>query len=205
MNEFTVKEIADLLEVSKTTVQKYIKKTRLSYDHISKNKQFYSYDKVRRIIKAIKPDYDLAAFDLENNTENSKENLENSKAETENSKENLENSKAETENSKEKQDITEKMLEMLQKEIDKKDQEIKDLRDKLDKAYGTIADMANKAQYITAADKTAQIIDKSQVQDEISQDQEKKNEPAADFPKYDETQQLKETKKGFFSRLFGRG
>ena len=57
------------------------------------------------------------------------------------------------------------MLEMLKEEIRKKDKQIERLQDSLDKAYMTIGDLANKAQYITSADKTAQIMDKQQQKD----------------------------------------
>ena len=86
---------------------------------------------------------------------------------------------------------------MLQQEIDKKDQEIRDLREKLDKAYDRIADMADKAQYITAADKTALIMDKKQQQDAADQ-------TAAPGEEKEVIVQPQEDKKGFFGRLFGR-
>lgn len=66
-----------------------------------------------------------------------------------------------------------KMLEMLQVEIEKKDQQIERLQDSLDKAYAEIADLAKKAQYITAADKTVQIMDKQQQQEETAAEEVK--------------------------------
>lgn len=66
------------------------------------------------------------------------------------------------------QNTAAKMLEMLQAEIEKKDQQIERLQNSLDKAYAEIADLAKKAQYITAADKTVQIMDKQQRQEEAA-------------------------------------
>lgn len=50
------------------------------------------------------------------------------------------------------------LLEMLKEEIKKKDQQIEHLQKRLDHAQDLIADMAQKAQYITAADKTEKIM-----------------------------------------------
>jgi len=66
------------------------------------------------------------------------------------------------------QNTAAKMLEMLQAEIEKKDQQIERLQNSLDKAYAEIADLAKKAQYITAADKTVQIMDKQQQKEEAT-------------------------------------
>ena len=57
-----------------------------------------------------------------------------------------------------KDDISKELIEMLKEEIKKKDQQIEKLQNSLDKAYTQIADMAQKAQYITAADKTEKIM-----------------------------------------------
>jgi len=203
MKDYTVKQIADLLKVSKTTVQKYIKAAAIKYDYVEYNKQFYSYEKAKGIIKGIRENFDFSALDTENQVENSttktENQVENSTTKTENSQEKTENSPPKTENSTTEQDTTNRMLDMLQKEIEKKDQEIKDLREKLDKAYDRIADMADKAQYITAADKTALIMDKKQQQEEV----EKPAAAGSDQVEATEQPQQKE-KVGFFKRLFGR-
>ena len=196
MKDFTVKDIADLLKVSKTTVQKYIKAASIQYDYIERNKQFYSPEKAKEIIKSIKPEFDLSELGFAN----SQEETENSKTETENSKEKLEKSQTESENSQEKTanseisaDATQRMLDMLQQEIEKKDKMITDLQEKLDKAYDKIADMADKAQYITAADKTAQLMDKQQKKEDTEIVSAAAPDPEA--PK---------EKKSFFAKIVGR-
>ena len=55
-------------------------------------------------------------------------------------------------------DVSKELIEMLKEEIKKKDQQIERLQQRLDHAHDLIADMAQKAQYITAADKTEKIL-----------------------------------------------
>ena len=190
MKYYTMKDIADTLKVSKTTVRKTIKAAAIDYDKVESNKYFYSIDKTKQIIKNINSDFDLRGLqsDLETEnsktkfansqtkttiltansqteTENSKTKFANSQTETENSKTKFANSQTETENSK----TIEVALNILEKQLNEKDNTIKDLQEKLAAAYTqigeqskTIADLAAKAQYITAADKTAQLLDKQE-------------------------------------------
>ena len=60
---YTVKEIADILGVSKTTIQKYIKASAIDYDYIEKNKQYYGIDKAKIIIKGVRNDFDVAEIE----------------------------------------------------------------------------------------------------------------------------------------------
>ena len=171
--EYTVKEIADLLQVSKTTVQKVIKANNIVYDYVSKNKQYYSYEKAKQIIGLLRKDFDFTKLEI------SQTKLENK----------IENSKTDI-------DTVNRMLDMLQQEIEKKDKTIQDLQNKLDKAYTQITDLATKAQYITAADKTAQIMDKQQQKESIVNAAAANNEESM--------QQQPQTKKSFLKRLFNR-
>ena len=174
MRFYTVKEIADILGVSKTTVQKAIKAANIEFDKVEKNRQYYSFDKTKQIIVKVNKDFDLGTLQVGLEVENSPTKIEiqteNSQILTENSPTKSENSKTKTENSP----TIEKVLEILEKQLDEKDNTIKDLQEKLATAYSqiseqskTIADLATKAQYITAADKTAQIMDKQQKQEEM--------------------------------------
>ena len=167
MKFYTVKEIADILGVSKTTVQKAIKAAGIEFDKVEKNRQYYSFEKTKKIIIKVNKDFYLGALQSDFDVENSPTKTEN---QTENSPIESENSKTKTENSP----TIEKALEILEKQLDEKDSTIKDLQEKLAAAYSqiseqskTIADLATKAQYITAAAKTAQIMDKQQKQEEI--------------------------------------
>ena len=176
MKYYTMRDIADILKVSKTTVRKAIKAAAIEYDKVESNKYFYSIDKTKQIIKNINSDFDLRGLQSELETENSKTKFANSQTETailtansqtktENSKTKFANSQTETENSK----TIEVALNILEKQLNEKDNTIKDLQEKLAAAYTqigeqskTIADLAAKAQYITAADKTAQLLDKQE-------------------------------------------
>ena len=185
MKYYTMKDIADTLKVSKTTVRKAIKAAAIDYDKVESNKYFYSIDKTKQIIKNINSDFDLRGLQSDLETENSETKFANSQTETailtansqtetENSKTKFANSQTETENSK----TIEVALNILEKQLNEKDNTIKDLQEKLTAAYTqigeqskTIADLAAKAQYITAADKTAQLLDKQENnQEETKQD-----------------------------------
>ena len=174
MKFYTVKEIADILGVSKTTVQKAIKAAAIEWDKVEKNRQYYSFEKTKQIIVKVKKYFDLGTLqfglEVENSPTKTENQTENSQILTENSPTESENSKTKTENSP----TIDKALEILEKQLDEKDSTIKDLQEKLAAAYSqiseqskTIADLATKAQYITAADKTAQIMDKQQKQEEM--------------------------------------
>ena len=176
MKFYTVKEIADILGVSKTTVQKAIKAAAIEFDKVEKNRQYYSFEKTKQIIVKVNKDFDLGTLqvglEVENSPTKTENQTENSQILTENSPTESENSKTKTENSP----TIDKALEILEKQLDEKDSTIKDLQEKLAAAYSqiseqskTIADLATKAQYITAADKTAQIMDKQQKQEEMKE------------------------------------
>jgi excisionase family DNA binding protein len=174
MKFYTVKEIADILGVSKTTVQKAIKAAAIEFDKVEKNRQYYSFEKTKQIIVKVNKDFDLGTLQVGLEVENSPTKTEN---QTENSQILTENSPTESENSKtqiENSPTIEKALKILEKQLDEKDNTIKDLQEKLAAAYSqiseqskTIADLATKAQYITAADKTAQIMDRQQKQEKM--------------------------------------
>lgn len=185
MKYYTIKDIADTLKVSKTTVRKAIKAAAIDYDKVESNKYFYSIDKTKQIIKNINSDFDLRGLQSDLETENSETKFANSETktailtenlqiETENSETKFANSKTETENSQ----TIQAALNILEKQLNEKDNTIKDLQEKLAAAYTqigeqskTIADLAAKAQYITAADKTAQLLDKQENnQEETKQD-----------------------------------
>ena len=183
MKYYTMKDIADTLKVSKTTVRKAIKAAAIDYDKVESNKYFYSIEKTKQIIKNINNDFDLRGLQSDLETENSETKFANSQTKTANSQTEtailtansqtktansqtkFANSQTETENSK----TIEVALNILEKQLNEKDNTIKDLQEKLAAAYTqigeqskTIADLAAKAQYITAADKTAQLLDKQE-------------------------------------------
>ena len=219
--EYTVKELAELLDVSKPTVQKVINDNAIQEDKIVKNKyRYYSGQKVLFIIKNIKPDFDFSV--LSQNTEKPQEITENNEEPVEKSPQNTTNVPQTPPNTQNFESLN-RMLDVIEQQLKQKDEELaqknkeiqylreqnererKDLLDKLDKAYAKIAEMGQGAQYITAADKTVQIIDK-QAQEGADAASDVVITPAAKSeetkPK-EEEQQAHPQKKSFLKKLFG--
>ena len=176
---FTVKEIANFIGVSKPTVQKVINENFIEADKIEKNKfRYYSYEKTVFIIRLLKPDFDFSI--LPKNTEKELKNTEKPQ--------NIPQDPLETIEKSQSNEHTERLITLIEQQLneknrllaqkDKEIQEIRekaekeraDLQDKLAAAYAQISEMAQKAQYITAADKTAQIMDKQSKEDSSSKD-----------------------------------
>lgn len=206
MKEYTVKEIADIIEVSKPTVQRAINSAAVEADTVDKQqRRFYSEDKAREIIISIKPNFDFSTCDIppqsatDTDTNRNTEKQADTKADTESNTAPQSETDRNTAPQNENSSTIDKALDILEKQLEDKDKTIKDLQDKLAAAYdkiadqsNTIADLAQKAQYITAADKTALIMDKQQKAAEEAEIVE------------DTVEAKEENKKGFFSRLFKR-
>lgn len=92
-------------------------------------------------------------------------------------------------------DVSKELIEMLKDEIKKKDQQIERLQERLDHAQDLIADMAQKAQYITAADKTEKIMMQQPKENVVESDAD--NSETATAPQEKTIQ-----KRGFWKRLF---
>lgn len=194
---YTVKEIADLLEVSKTTIQKIIKATEIEYDHIEKNRQYYCISKVKEIIKSFKEDFDFSIFEneTENQVENSPTETENKDVSFENSTTNSAKSKTKSENSTTESDMQiaalNRMIDLIQKQLDEKDKQlaikdkqIEDLSERLKEAMH----LTKEAQFITAADKQTQLIEAAKDKEIIMNNEDQKT------PK----------KKSIFAKIFGK-
>lgn len=198
---YTVKEIAELLKVSKTTIQKIIKAAAIDYDHMEKNRQYYSWDKAKVIIKEFNSDFDFSIF--ENQTENLQTESEKQERSFEKSQTENENSTTKNENSttdpadqlatlNRMLDLIQKQLEEKDKQLAIKDKQIEDLSERLKEAMH----LTKEAQYITAADKTTQLIEAGKINDPAAADPEIIIEDPAADPKESNA------KKGFFTRFF---
>lgn len=218
--EYTVKELAELLDVSKPTVQKVINDNAIQEDKIVKNKyRYYSGQKVLFIIKNIKPDFDFSV--LSQNTKKPQEITENNEEPVEKSPQSTANVLQTPPNTQNFESLN-RMLDVIEQQLKQKDEELaqknkeiqylreqnererKDLLDKLDKAYAKIAEMGQGAQYITAADKTVQIIDK-QAQEGAAAASDVVITPAAESEETkskEEEQQAHPQKKSFLKKLF---
>lgn len=188
---YTVKEIADLVKVSKTTIQKIIKSIGIDFDYVEKNRQYYSFDKAKRIILDFNPDFEFPI--VENQSEKQSENSKSITANIENS---CENSKTKSENSKTEAedqiaalnrmlDIIQKQLEEKDKQLSIKDKQIADLSDRLKEAML----LTKGQQYIAAADKTTELIEAA------TDPEQKTNSFDPDLPP---------KKKSFWERWFSR-
>lgn len=213
MSDFTVKEIADILKVSKTTVQKAIKAANISYDYIERNRQYYSMEKTRQIVLSIRADFDFSL--LESQLANSPTETENSQTDTANQVDNsptqTEKPKTETANSptdsKEELAALHRLIDLVQQQLaekDKqlavKDKQIQDLSDRLAEAM----QLTHGQQYIAAADRVMQLKESQQPEEETiivsspapaGTEQKVENPLAADNPPQ---------KKSLWARLFGK-
>lgn len=183
---YTVKEIADIIGVSKTTIQKYIKASAITYDYVAKNKQYYSIDKTKSIIKGIRTDFNVDEIgnrqpqtdniENENITETQSDSVgcrncqpptANQKPQTENRKHLTENRKAEEEiktNNIEKQ--LSDLIDTLQKQLEIKDEQIKVLNKQLevkDEQIKNYSDRLSEALQLTAGQQFIHAVDKKEM------------------------------------------
>lgn len=84
-NNITVKEIAELLNVSKTTVQRAIKELQLTPDIIEKNRHLYCPESAKEIMQFIDFSFDVSQvfnFDTETKQNEAEQNKDEAKTET---------------------------------------------------------------------------------------------------------------------------
>ena len=196
-NYYTVKEIADLLQVSKTTIQKIVKAADIDFDHMEKNRQYYSLDQTKEIIKNFKPDFDFSIFENQSEnlqTKSEKEEEKNEKSQTDFEKSQTKNGNSQTENTDQIQTLN-RMLDLIQKQLEEKDKQlaikdkqIEDLSERLKEAMH----LTKEAQFITAADKTQQLLEVGKPKDPAADPEIIEHDPAAPSKK----------RKGLFARFF---
>ena len=168
----TVREFAQKAGVSNQAIYKQTKNQLSIYVSIIDNQKFID-------SKAL---IDVFGIDVDNLVDN----------QVVNQKINAEKTAAAADQQQNQSDVSKELLEMLKEEIKKKDQQIEKLQESLDKAYTQISEMAQKAQYITAADKTEKIM--------MQQANDKGVDPAADSN--NDIDVKEEPKKSFWQRLF---
>lgn len=176
MEEFTIKQISEYLEVSKPTAQKIADRLQVKPIRIDNtNCRFYNLEDTERIIADRKPDFDFAVLrkdqnetakpqneaqsfaqsteKLQNETANPEDNIEEKSEETE--KPQNSNSVNELELLRQTVAIIEKQLEEKDKQLQVKDKQIQDLSDRLAEAM----QLTGRQQYITAADKASGLLE----------------------------------------------
>ena len=60
---YTIKDLAELLDVSKTTVSRAMKDIDVSYDYIEKNRQMFNYETAVNIISYINKNFDFSKIE----------------------------------------------------------------------------------------------------------------------------------------------
>ncbi len=172
MENKTIKQIADELGTSKTTVAKIIKKLGIEPQKQQLNNQYVI---VLNSVEIGRIKSDFAERHPQTTANNKPQTTANVGGNQPQTAENT------TANVGGNLQTTEKALELLEKQLDIKDKTIKELQEQLAAAYKqiseqslTIADLANKASYITAADKTVQIMDKQQAANTEPQEEPQK-------------------------------
>ena len=216
MKDYTVKEIAELLEVSKPTVQKVVNDLSLEPVRIEKNKyRFYNYADTVAIIRVIKPDFEFEKLQnvfekLQNET--AKQPNETEKSQNETAKQPIDTEKPQIDTEKqpntaksEELELMKSMLSLIKEQLKEKDnqlaikdKQIQDLNDRLAEAM----ELTRGQQYITAADKTAQLMEKSEAEEVV--DTTIDNTPAAATEDKVVGEEQPPQKKSFWGRWFGK-
>ena len=196
MIEYTTKQIAELLQVSKPTVQKVI--NDLSVEPIRKennNRAYYGHDAAAAIIKQIRPNFDLTVLE---GTQSTPPNEPPNTAKPPNEELALLRSML---------SVIQEQLQEKDKQLSIKDKQIQDLSDRLAEAM----QLTKGQQYIAAADKTTELLEadnKRSQEEQIILDQEEQEDPEKQSNTFSEDEkeaaadQKPLPKKGFWQRLF---
>ena len=178
MAEYTMKQIAEWLGVSKPTAQKIAKKLDIKPCYIDDITQcrFYTLEDTEKIISQRQPNFDFSALrPLQNDTANTENkpqsfaetpqndsaNFAESAANTAKEPQNFaetpqkDNSNSELELLRHTLEIIEKQLEEKDKQLSIKDKQIEDLSNRLAEAM----QLTKGQQYIAAADKTTELLE----------------------------------------------
>ena len=153
--EYSIKDLADILDVSKTTIRKAIQKEQIEFDSVKSNKQLYSEAKARQIILSINADFDFANSqtvfaNLETEGTNQSENNGNKSA-----KSITESANSQTPEMK----LLIKTIDILEKQLEQKDKQIDSLNERLEQALTSLNEQSHEHNYITATDKQKQLIE----------------------------------------------
>ena len=199
---YTVKEIADLLSVSKPTIQRYINTAAIEPDKEENQCRYYNFDKAVKIIKAVNAEFDISRIAADH------EAPQNDAPQTATAPQN-DAPQAATPPQNAEIDILKSVIATIQEQLVIKDKQIANMDRQIAAYEDQITDYSKRLkealeltkgqQYIAAADKTAQIMDKE------SAGKENINTAAVDetiTPAADQKETQTE-KKSFWKRIFG--
>ena len=219
---YTVKEIADLLSVSKPTIQRYINTAAIEPDKEENQCRYYNFDKAVKIIKAVNAEFDISriAADHEapqNDAPQTATPPQNA-PQTATPPQNAPQTATEPQNDAPQTatppqnaeiEILKSVIATIQEQLVIKDKQIANMDRQIAAYEDQITDYSKRLkealeltkgqQYIAAADKTAQIMDKE------SAGKENINTAAADetITAAADQKEVQTEKKSFWKRLFG--
>lgn len=221
MRDFTVKDLAELLGVSKPTIQRAINAAAIEASREDKQTRYYSLDAAAAITAKVKPDFDFwacvgrsetpphDAAQTETPPQNAatlSENAENDAAQTETepkqaetppqAAESLEFMKAMLTTIQEQLAAKDKQIAAYEAQIAFQNEQIKDYSDRLREAM----ELTKGQQYIAAADKTAGLLEAAANKEEKAEVIIEADTAAGDI----EEPTAAPAKKGFWQKLFGR-
>lgn len=188
---YTVKEIADLLSVSKPTIQRYINTAAIEPDKEENQCRYYNFDKAVKIIKAVNAEFDISRIAADH------EAPQNDAPQTATPPQNAEIDilKSVIATIQEQLVIKDKQIANMDRQIAAYEDQITDYSKRLKEAL----ELTKGQQYIAAADKTAQIMDKESAGKEniVATNRTDHEIDQPEQPK----QEVKKKKKNFFARL----
>ena len=209
---YTVKEIADLLSVSKPTIQRYINTAAIEPDKEENQCRYYNFDKAVKIIKAVNAEFDISRIAADH------EAPQNDAPQTATPPQNAPQTATEPQNDAPQTatppqnaeiEILKSVIATIQEQLVIKDKQRANMDRQIAAYEDQITDYSKRLkealeltkgqQYIAAADKTAQIMDKE------SAGKENINTAAADetITAAADQKEVQTEKKSFWKRLFG--
>lgn len=210
---YTVKEIADLLSVSKPTIQRYINTAAIEPDKEENQCRYYNFDKAVKIIKAVNAEFDISRIAADHEapqneapqTATPPQNAQNAATAPQN-----EAPQAATPPQNAEIDILKSVIATIQEQLVIKDKQIANMDRQIAAYEDQITDYSKRLkealeltkgqQYIAAADKTAQIMDKESAGKEniVATN---RTDHEIDQPEQPKQEVLQKKKKNFFARL----
>lgn len=196
---YTVKEIAELLNVSKTTIQNAIKENNIDYDVKEKNRYLYKREKAKEIILFVNPLFDFSIFGNQSTNNDNQTPINENQSKSENAKTPTDDNQSTNNDNQSSSPLEQQVVEQLKKTISIFEAELKEknrqiqLKDKqIETLNETIKGLNNTLQgqlYINAKEKKLLEAESSDIIDN-----ENKETPKEE----------KQNKKGFLKRFFGK-
>lgn len=189
---YTVKEIADLLSVSKPTIQRYINTAAIEPDKEENQCRYYNFDKAVKIIKAVNAEFDISRIAADHEAPQN----DAPQAATPPQNAEIDILKSVIATIQEQLVIKDKQIANMDRQIAAYEDQITDYSKRLKEAL----ELTKGQQYIAAADKTAQIMDKESAGKEniVATN---RTDHEIDQPEQPKQEVLQKKKKNFFARL----